>query len=190
MRSTPIGFFFAKIALRIFGEQQDWLSNCQPAESDETSVVFGCGVMKTPRRNLDGQSPIRNHERPEAAEIWKARKCIDEHFDEDLSLTRMAKSVHISANHLSEKFKEVTGVNFVRYVTETRINKARILLRESNRRISEIAFAVGFQSLSQFNRAFKKVTGQTPTEARVAAGDDRPLKTTRKTARNIYRKNA
>jgi two-component system response regulator YesN len=124
--------------------------------------------MKTPRTNLEGQATIRIRERPEAVEIWKARKLIYEHSEEELPLRRVAKAVHISPNYLSEKFKEVTGVNFVQYVTRTRINKARVLLRDSNQRVSEIAFAVGFQSLSQFNRAFKKITRQTPTEFRSA----------------------
>ena len=144
--------------------------------------------MKTPRTNLEGQATIRIRERPEAGEIWKARKFIYEHSDEELPLTRVAKSINISPNYLSEKFKEVTGVNFVQYVTRTRINKARVLLRDSNQRVSEIAFAVGFQSLSQFNRAFKKVNRQTPTEFRAAGRQS--TNAAPKTLRNIFCKNA
>src|SRR5437762_11336800 len=107
-------------------------------------------------------------ERAEPVEIWKARKFIHEHADEELSLTEVGKAVNISANHLSEKFKEVTGINFVDYVARTRFEKARDLLRDPNLRISEIAFAVGFQSLSQFNRVFKKISGKSPTEDRAA----------------------
>jgi AraC-like DNA-binding protein len=106
-----------------------------------------------------------NH-RAEPVEIWKARKFIDEHSSEELSLRKVAKAVSISANHLSEKFKQVTGVNFVDHIARTRFEKARDLLLNSNLRISEIAFAVGFQSLSQFNRVFKKLSGKCPTEFR------------------------
>lgn len=101
-------------------------------------------------------------------EIWKARKFIEEHSDEELSLTKVAQFVSISANHLSEKFKEVTGINFVDYVARTRFEKARQLLREADFRVSEIAFAVGFQSLSQFNRVFKRLSGKSPTAYRAA----------------------
>jgi AraC-like DNA-binding protein len=104
--------------------------------------------------------------RAEPVEIWKARKFIEEHAGEELSLRRVAKAVNISPNHLSEKFKQVTGVNFVQYVVRTRFEKARDHLLNSNRRISEIAFAVGFQSLSQFNRVFKKLSGKSPTQFR------------------------
>ena len=106
-----------------------------------------------------------NH-RAEPVEIWKARKFIEQHSGDELSLSKVAKAVHISANHLSEKFKQVTGMNFVDYVARARFETARELLLNSNRRISEIAFAVGFQSLSQFNRVFKKLSGKSPTEHR------------------------
>jgi AraC-like DNA-binding protein len=124
--------------------------------------------MFTPPANQIRQLTLEDRGRPEPAEIWKARKFIHEHSDEELSLTKVANSVNISANHLSEKFKEVTGVNFVYYVARARVEKARVLLRHPNRRITEVAFAVGFQSLSQFNRTFKKLTGQSPTQFRSA----------------------
>ena len=127
-------------------------------------------------------------------EIWRARNFIDEHFEEELSLPRVAKAVSISGNHLSEKFKRVTGVNFVEYVARTRFEKARGLLHDSNLRVSEIAFAVGFQSLSQFNRVFKKLSGKAPTEyraARVKRRDtDQFFNRSRNRRPNISRKNA
>ena len=106
--------------------------------------------------------------RAEPVEIWKARKFIEQHSGEELSLRKVAEAVNISANHLSEKFKQVTGVNFVDYVARARFETARDLLRHSNRRVSEIAFAAGFQSLSQFNRVFKKLSTKSPTEFRAA----------------------
>ena len=108
----------------------------------------------------------RQSSHAEPVEIWKARKFIEQHSDEELSLTRVAKAVNISASYLSEKFKKVTGINFVDYVVRARIENARALLEDVDVRISEIAFAVGFQSLSQFNRVFKKLSRKSPTEFR------------------------
>ena len=108
--------------------------------------------------------------RAEPVAIWKARKYIDEHSREELSLTRVAKAVNMNANYLSENFKQVTGINFVEYVARTRFKTACGLLRNSNLRISEIAFAVGFQSLSQFNRVFKRFSGKSPTRYRAMKG--------------------
>ena len=108
--------------------------------------------------------------RAEPVAIWKARKFIEKHAGEELSLTKVAKDVHMNANYLSENFKQVTGMNFVEYVAQTRFANACHLLCKSNLRITEIAFAAGFQSLSQFNRVFKKLSGRSPTQYREAKG--------------------
>ena len=107
--------------------------------------------------------------RAEPVAIWKARKYIEEHSGEELSLPRVAKAVNIHPNYLSEKFKQVTGIRFVEYIARARFNTACDLLRNGNFRVSEIAFAAGFQSLSQFNRVFKRFSGKSPTQYRAAA---------------------
>jgi AraC-like DNA-binding protein len=109
--------------------------------------------------------------RAEPVEIWKARKFIEEHSGEELSLSKVAKAANITPNYLSEKFKQVTGINFSDYVARTRFEKASKLLHDVDLRISEIAFAVGFQSLSQFNRVFKRLSGKSPTEFRAERGN-------------------
>jgi AraC-like DNA-binding protein len=111
--------------------------------------------------------------RAEPVAIWKARKYINEHSREELSLTRVAKAVNMNPNYLSENFKQVTGIKFVDYVAHARFKSACELLRNSRLRISEIAFAVGFQSLSQFNRVFKRFSGESPTQYRAVKRVDR-----------------
>lgn len=105
----------------------------------------------------------------EMSAVGVARHYIEGHADEELSLAAVAKVVNVSASYFSQKFKQSTGMNFVEYVSRTRVEKARNLLQNPHLRISEIAFAVGFQSLSQFNRTFKKVTGQSPSSNRSGA---------------------
>ena len=107
----------------------------------------------------NGAEPVR---------IWKARNFIHAHANEELSLGRVARATNTSPNYFSEKFKEATGVTFVKYVARTRLENAAALLRDSELRISEIAFATGFQSLSQFNRVFKTLAGVSPKEYRAA----------------------
>ena len=115
--------------------------------------------------------------RAEPVAIWKARKYIEEHSREELSLRKVAKAVNMNANHLSENFKQVIGINFVEYVARTRFLTACDLLRNPKLRISEIAFAAGFQSLSQFNRVFKKFWGKSPTQYRRAKGSPKQAST-------------
>lgn len=106
------------------------------------------------------------HGPTEAPAITDARRFITDHSGEILPLAAVARVVNMSAGCFGEKFKQTTGMNFLEYVARTRIEKARNLLQNPHLRVSEIAFDVGFQSLSQFNRAFKKVTGQAPSEFR------------------------
>ena len=102
----------------------------------------------------------------EPPQIARARHFIDEHYQDDLSLSVVARQAGMSAFYLCKKFKKVTGVNFSLYVSRVRVEKAKSLLLNLNHRVSEIAFGVGFQSLTHFNRAFKGVAGETPTEYR------------------------
>jgi AraC-like DNA-binding protein/ligand-binding sensor protein len=116
-----------------------------------------------------GMSLALKSQREEPPAIARARRIIAEGAEDELSLTAVAQAVNMSASYFSEKFKEITGINFITYVERTRIEKARNLLQNPNLRITEIAFQVGFQSISQFNRTFKAITGKSPTEYRRAA---------------------
>jgi YesN/AraC family two-component response regulator len=98
--------------------------------------------------------------------ITRAKQYIQEHFIEELSLERLAAAVHTSTFYFCKLFKKATGINFNQYVARTRAEKAKNLLLNLNLRISEIAYEVGFQSLTHFNRMFKKIVGQSPTEYR------------------------
>ncbi|MGD0207423.1 MAG: helix-turn-helix domain-containing protein [Verrucomicrobiota bacterium] len=98
--------------------------------------------------------------------IKRAKEYIYEHHTEELSLARAAKAVNMSTFYFCKMFKKVTDINFTDYLSRVRIEKAKNLLLNPNLRVSEIAFEVGFQSLTHFNRVFKKLLGQSPTEYR------------------------
>jgi len=99
--------------------------------------------------------------------ITRAKEYIARNQAEDLSLGQVAKAVNTSTFYFCKLFKKATGVNFTDYVSRVRIEKAKNLLLNPNLRISEIAYEVGFQSLTHFNRVFKRIIGQSPTEYRV-----------------------
>lgn len=109
-------------------------------------------------------------EQAEPLAMTRARAFIGLHAHDDLRLAQVAGVANMSANYFSEKFKESTGINFVEYVARTRVEEARSLLLDPHRRITEVAFDVGFQSLSQFNRSFREHCGQSPREYREALG--------------------
>ena len=98
--------------------------------------------------------------------VQKARDYIGKHKAEPLSLDAVAKAAGASVFHFCKVFRKSTGIKFTDYVTRVRLEDARTQLLNPNRRISEVAYDVGFQSLTQFNRMFKRVFGQSPTEFR------------------------
>lgn len=98
--------------------------------------------------------------------VQKARAYIEQHKMEPLSLAAVAQASGASVFHFCKVFKKSTGLKFTDYVARVRLEDARNQLANPARRISEVAYDVGFQSLTQFNRMFKRVFGQSPTEFR------------------------
>lgn len=122
---------------------------------------------------LSNQVVVR-HENAEPPVITRAKEFIQEHQTENLRLGHVAKAVNTSTFYFCKMFKRVTGINFTDYLSRVRIEKSKNLLLNPNLRVSEIAFEVGFQSLTHFNRVFKKILGQSPTEYRAQLlGTDR-----------------
>lgn len=98
--------------------------------------------------------------------VRKAREYITQHKMEPLSLAAVAQASGASVFHFCKVFKKSTGLTFTDYVARVRLEDAKTQLLNPSRRISEVAYDVGFQSLTQFNRTFKRIFGQSPTEFR------------------------
>ena len=98
--------------------------------------------------------------------VLKAREYIEKRKTEELSLADVAKAAGASVFHFCKVFHKSTGLKFTDYVVRVRLEDARNRLLNPNLRVSEIAYDVGFQSLTQFNRTFKRVFGQSPSEFR------------------------
>ncbi|MBI2518626.1 MAG: PocR ligand-binding domain-containing protein [Opitutae bacterium] len=99
----------------------------------------------------------------ESPMISRAKVYIAEHQHEEISLRQVAGSVNTSAFYFCKMFKQATGLTFTDYLARVRIEKVKNLLLNPHKRISEAAYETGFQSLSQFNRVFRKIVGESPT---------------------------
>jgi AraC-like DNA-binding protein/ligand-binding sensor protein len=109
---------------------------------------------------------ILRSENSEPPNINRACEFINEHLTEPLELKQVAERANLSSCYFCKKFKESTGLTFTNYLARTRVAAAKELLVNPQVRISEIAFEVGFQSLTHFNRVFKEISGQSPTQYR------------------------
>jgi AraC-like DNA-binding protein len=101
---------------------------------------------------------------PEA--VRKGKQFILGHLTEPLGLDEVSQHAGVSPFHFCKVFKRTTGLTFTEFVNRARVEHAKRLLLKPQARITEVAYDVGFQSLSQFNRSFRRVTDKSPTEFR------------------------
>jgi AraC-like DNA-binding protein len=102
----------------------------------------------------------------EPAVVTKARASIDINLHYEVSLADTAKAAGASTFHLCKLFRRHLDMTFTEYIARRRVEKAKKMLLKPNMRVSEVAFKVGFQSLTHFNRVFRKIVGRSPTEFR------------------------
>lgn len=95
-----------------------------------------------------------------------ACRIVHAEFMHPMVMPDLARRLGVSEGHLSRTFHRATGLRLVEYVARFRAERARGLLKETDRSVIEIAFACGFQSLSQFNRVFRAQFGVSPGEER------------------------
>jgi len=146
-------------------------TRAEPAKSQKRRSLAAASLMEVFAKHLELISDqaafeIRNRE---PALIQRAKGYIHTHYATELSLSSSASSLNVSRFYLCKLFRKSTGSTFSRYVSAVRIERARRLLLNRSLRISEIAFEVGFQSLTHFNREFKNAIGHSPTEYRKRA---------------------
>jgi AraC-like DNA-binding protein/ligand-binding sensor protein len=99
----------------------------------------------------------------EAPVITRARAYIAEHFAEEIALTDVAKAVNTSPFYFCKLFKAATGLTFTDYLARVRVETVKQILLNPHKRVSEAAYEAGFQSLSQFNRVFRRIAGESPS---------------------------
>ncbi|TLS52766.1 response regulator [Paenibacillus antri] len=98
--------------------------------------------------------------------IRKVKEFVLQNLSDDITLQKVAEQVNLTQHYLSALFKTETGQNYSDFVTESRMAKAKLLLRESNLKIHEIAQLTGYLSAKHFMNVFKTRVGTTPSEYR------------------------
>lgn len=102
----------------------------------------------------------------ELAYLRKAKDLVDRAYAEPLDVDALARRAQVSTGHFSRRFKEAFGETPYQYVLTRRVERAQELLRNTDRRVSDICLEVGFHSLGSFSAAFHRVAGKSPTAYR------------------------
>ena len=133
-------------------------------------MKFGLTLAKAPETRPDGRTKpengdvIRCVERASPAYRCSSTPRADR--TERRSLSSLARESRLSPFHFSRAFKQSFGIPPHRYLTSRRIERAKALLAERTLSVTEIGLGVGFSETSSFTAAFRKLTGETPTEYR------------------------
>ncbi len=98
--------------------------------------------------------------------VAKARAFFHERYAQEISVADVARAVNMSTFYFCKVFKAGTGLTFTNYLARLRIEAVKQHMLNPHARISEAAFAAGFQSLSQFNRVFRRIAGEAPSDYR------------------------
>lgn len=98
--------------------------------------------------------------------VERAIRYLEQHYMEECSLAAVAAHVHLNPNYFSNLFKKQTGESFSGYLTRLRMEKAKLLLTNTDMKIIEIAQAVGYADSNYFATAFKQSAGCSPSEYR------------------------
>ena len=107
---------------------------------------------------IEGQYKLKEQQRLKSVVAY-----IEEHYNEKIDILQMAQLTHLTHAAFCRYFKKMTLLTFTEFVNQYRINKAKQLLLLDNT-VTEVCFACGFESLSYFNRIFKKVVGENPLQ--------------------------
>ena len=103
---------------------------------------------------------------PEERTITGITRYLQEHLAEDISLSVLAEEFHLSSQYISQLFKSEIGVNFLAYLTNIRMEKAKKLLLSTSLSISEVSERSGYGDYRVFTKVFKKSEGITPSQYR------------------------
>ena len=106
---------------------------------------------------------LKNQQKGIARIVDKAKKYIEEHYGEELTLPDVADQVFVSSSYLSRIFKKAGSINFSEYVNQVRVDHAKELLADGELMTYQVGDMVGYSDPHYFSRIFKKITGHSPS---------------------------
>jgi len=114
------------------------------------------------------RSAERHRRQVEPDVVQQIKRYIADHSADHISLESIAERVGLSPFYISKVFKEETGVNYIDYLTECRIERAKALLSDQALSLKAITFEVGYHDPNYFSKVFKKMNGVSPSDYRKA----------------------
>jgi len=123
-------------------------------------------LLAAVERVLQSITPVSQAHKSSNSYIQEAIAYMEQHISEAFTIKEVSSHVHLNASYFSVLFKEETGVSFTDFLSSLRLDKAKMLLRDSELSLDDICEQIGIQSTSYFIKMFKKFEGVTPKQFR------------------------
>ena len=150
-------FSYCREALRL--QITDYI--LKPVNYEEFGICIDNLKIALFQRKAPAQTGV-----PEERTITGITRYLQEHLAEDISLSVLAEEFHLSSQYISQLFKSEIGVNFLAYLTNIRMEKAKKLLLSTALSIAEVSEQSGYGDYRVFTKVFKKSEGITPSQYR------------------------
>ena len=165
---------FATSVFQISNSSAEHPSPLAPLYTQFMKQLCGCNQMEQIHKSLEtfinmcSQAFSSDTLQPATKQVAKAKELIELYIQQEkqISLESIANEIHISPFYLSRIFKKTEGTNFLDYLLDCRIERAKLLLSTTGDTIISIALSCGYSEVNSFYRLFKKKTGFTPSEYR------------------------
>lgn len=115
---------------------------------------------------IDTEKVIRPLHENDVVQLNAVLRYIDQHLGQEIRLAQLAEIAHVTPSYFSTLFKKFNGLSPVEYIVHKRVQKAIEMIRSTSQSLTSIAMACGFNNSTNFNKAFRKVTGRTPISYR------------------------
>lgn len=118
-------------------------------------------------------SELKNEITGSIRDVVRQAACyVDTNYFEEMTLSSLSEKYCVESSYFSRMFKQETGKNLMLYIADKRIGRAKEYMRDKKINLTEIAFLVGYDDYTYFNKVFKKMTGKSPREYRMELADE------------------
>ena len=154
------------IIMQILNKMADEIRERSASYEHMLQVLLTELLIKTYRLTHSASLPANVSMNPLHQKITDVVKFIHAHYADKITLQGLSETFYISPFYLSRIFKEITGFTIINYLNLTRIREAQRLLTDTDLKIVDIAESIGFESLTHFDRTFKKIMNMTASQYR------------------------
>lgn len=136
-------------------------------EQEKLAALQAQSILYTALFNKQAMSDTSVKPQQQSGMIQDIKKYIDEHYTENITIVSAAEHFYLNPSYLSQLFKKKTDDTFLNYVTNTRLEKAKSLLQETDLKVYEISSQVGYKDPKYFSKIFEKKIGVKPSDYKI-----------------------